>query len=182
MDDYASRIIDSKNEQYEKVIFLDVDGVLNDAGKNYNMGIYVEEARVQRLKSIVEATKADIVMSSSWRHYFKLFNENPESIKDTYELPKMKTLKDILDKYDLSISDYTKYLETGPDARPLEIREWIVDKVNLNRFVILDDDDFWKWNWLEEYFVMTKRVENNYNMIRGLEDDHVKRAIEILNR
>ncbi len=183
MDDYVSRIRDDKNRKYEKVIFLDVDGVLNDESmESFNKKIYVEEVRVKRLKDIVEATQADIVMSSSWRHYFRLYNENPESIKDDYELYKMKQLKNMFDKYDLSVSDYTQYLETGPDARPLEIRQWMVDKANLRRFVILDDDDFWSWSWLSDYFVMTKRKEANYNMIRGLEDDHVQRAVKILNR
>ena len=177
------KIRDSKNKEYEKVILLDIDGVLNDEStKSFKKKIFVEEIRVKRLKDIVQATQAKIVMSSSWRHYFKLYNENPESIKDNYELSKMKDLKNMLDKYDLSVSDYTQYLETGPDARPLEIRQWMLDKANLKRFVILDDDDFWNWSWLTDYFVMTKRKGDNYNMIRGLEDDHVKCAIKILNR
>ncbi len=76
MDDYVSRIRDDKNRKYEKVIFLDVDGVLNDESmESFNKKIYVEEVRVKRLRDIVEATQADIVMSSSWRHYFRLYNQ-----------------------------------------------------------------------------------------------------------
>ena len=93
------KIRDSKNKEYEKVIFLDIDGVLNDEStKSFKKKIFVEEIRVKRLKDIVQATQAKIVMSSSWRHYFKLYNENPESIKDNYELSKMKDLKNMLDK------------------------------------------------------------------------------------
>lgn len=181
MEDYVRKVRDSKNKKYEKVLFLDVDGVLNE--DKYGSEVYLEEIRVKRLKQIIEATNADIVMSSSWRHYFKLFNESPEKIGDKTEFKKMQDLKKLLDKYKLTVCDYTKYLETGPIARPLEIREWILDKANLKRFVILDDDDFWRWNWLNDYFVMTKKRDDKGNVVsRGLEDIHVSRAIEILNK
>ncbi len=181
---YEIRNEDTENEEYEKVIFLDVDGVLNDNDfeRKHREKIYIQEFRVKRLKDIVEATQAEIVMSSSWRHGFKLYNEKPERITSEHDLSIMKELKDKLDKYGLSVIDYTEYLTTGPYARPLEIRKWILDKPNLKRFVILDDDDFWIWNWLSDYFVMTKKKRDKYGYDMGLEDEHVKRAIEILNR
>ena len=175
---------DVRSSKYEKVIFLDVDGVLNDNDfeRKYRENIYIQEPRVKRLKDIVEATQAKIVMSSSWRHCFKVYNEEPERITSEHDLSIMKELKDKLDKYGLIVSDYTEYLTTGPYARPLEIRKWILDKGNLKRFVILDDDDFWVWNWLSDYFVMTRRKKDDDDDFMGLEDEHVKRAIEILNR
>ena len=49
----------------DKVIFLDIDGVLNDEGKNLKRGVYIDEEMTARLKKIVEATGAQIVLSSS---------------------------------------------------------------------------------------------------------------------
>lgn len=49
----------------DKVIFLDSDGVLNDEGKNLKRGVYIDEEMTARLKKIVEATGAQIVLSSS---------------------------------------------------------------------------------------------------------------------
>lgn len=115
MRDYDLRISDPKNKKYEKVLFLDVDGVLND--EEYGSNIYLEEIRVKRLKNIIEATNANIVMSSSWRHYFRLFNESPELITDKSKFKKMQYLKNLFDKYELTVCDYTKYLETGPNSR-----------------------------------------------------------------
>lgn len=56
-----------------KVIFLDVDGVLNHASSNalYSLGGYnymgIEPEKVALLNKIVEATGAHVVLSSAWR-------------------------------------------------------------------------------------------------------------------
>ena len=51
-----------------KVIFLDVDGVLNDQmWLHLLMDSEIDEVRVARLAEIVKATDAKIVLSSSWR-------------------------------------------------------------------------------------------------------------------
>ena len=66
MYEFEKNLHDEKDE-YEKVIFLDIDGVLNDEGEEREKGVYIDETRVQRLASIVEQTGAEIVLSSSWR-------------------------------------------------------------------------------------------------------------------
>ena len=54
-----------------KVIFLDIDGVLNsEKFLNNNKGQVVDRERVSILKSIVDKTGAVIVMSSGWRLWF----------------------------------------------------------------------------------------------------------------
>jgi hypothetical protein len=58
-----------------KVIFLDVDGVLNSRGKwagcdlanLTDSGTRIDPLAVARLKRIVDATDAKIVVSSTWR-------------------------------------------------------------------------------------------------------------------
>ena len=66
-----------------KYIFLDIDGVLNSEEMlNHKpfpkcrgmMGI--EKSKVKRLKQIVEATGAEIVLTSSWKKSFDAFKRN----------------------------------------------------------------------------------------------------------
>ena len=55
-----------------KVIFLDIDGVLNsrryDAKRDKNGNTNIDETRLPLVKRIVDATGARIVLSSSWRN------------------------------------------------------------------------------------------------------------------
>ena len=51
-----------------KVIFLDIDGVLNNQTLLYHYGLdYIDGDMVELLKHVVSATGAEIVLSSSWR-------------------------------------------------------------------------------------------------------------------
>lgn len=170
--------------QYDKVIFLDVDGVLNDQGKNYRLEIYVEEERVQRLAKIVEETGAKIVLSSSWRYAYQKFLKNPENYNTPFYDMTLGELKRMFDKYNLTISGYTPVFELGNISRPYEIRTWLVDKPKIERYVILDDDDYGTWGWLKEYLVQTQIPEECDEFgcaYRGLNDEHVARTIQILN-
>ena len=58
-----------------KVVFLDIDGVLNDdttPSRTKSRLIFVDREKLLRLKRIVAATGAKIVLSSTWRHKFFL--------------------------------------------------------------------------------------------------------------
>lgn len=171
------RYIDDDN--YKSVIFLDVDGVLND--EDYSDRRKIHEERVERLAKIVHATDAEIVLSSSWRSgLIRWLNyENQRQQNDS-----TSQLLKLLGKYHMSISDITEDLESGHIARPLEIRTWLTKRPNLLNFVILDDDDFWAWNWLSRFFVKTridKKKGISTEWIKGLNDTNVQQAIEILN-
>lgn len=167
-------------DEFKKVIFLDIDGVLNDEGEQYKKGVIIEEKRIERLSRIVEATNAEIVMSSSWRFSYRDFKESNFQNGDD----ELVLLQEYFDKYNIVISDFTPDIDSEPFARPVEIRHWLLDKSNTKSFVILDDDTFGLWNWLKEYFVLTRtKIENEYDEFRkGLEDIHVKKAIKILNK
>lgn len=56
-----------------KVIFLDIDGVLNsrtyDRKRNWNEQTDIDETRLPLIKEIVDATDAKIVLSSTWRQH-----------------------------------------------------------------------------------------------------------------
>ena len=54
-----------------KVIFLDIDGVLNTPSSESRCGEYIgiDDEKVKKLKKIVEKTKAEIVLISTWKKY-----------------------------------------------------------------------------------------------------------------
>ena len=158
-----------------KVIFLDVDGVLNDQMwlRLYENG-EIDKERVARLAEIVKATGAVIVLSSSWRVL-------PDELDDMDKWV-WRQLVDALHEYDMSIYDRTPVI--GMD-RPLEIKTWLDQHAGqVEAFVSIDDDfrkeDYAKYG-IEDCLVKTSfyGVEGN---LGGLQDRHVKEAIEKLGR
>ena len=155
-----------------KVIFLDVDGVLNSEhshsiDKNDNwMENEVSEMHIKWLKKIVDETGAKIVLSSSWRHYHPLATGNPV-ITD----PMFKVLDRKLGAVGLEIMSIT------PDfygkMRGLEIDAWLNGNANVDKYVIIDDDtDFTELQ--KPYFV-------NTTFKYGLTELLADKAINILN-
>lgn len=164
--------IDYCEVNYLKVIFLDIDGVLNSE-KYYTehledmMENPVDRECVRRLKSIVEATGAKIVISSSWRTGW---SRNPEQLDEL-----CRKLVEALAEYDLEIYDRTCILNNG--ERGKEIRLWLKNAPEkVKSFVILDDNDFhWKKHRLLKKWVPTDYSEG------GLLEQDVEKAVKILN-
>lgn len=80
----------------EKVIFLDIDGVLNTSFTKYRDEI-LDDFRLDYLAKIVNKTRAKIVLTSTWRYNisknffsFKAYNN---SAKKLIELLKRRGLK-----------------------------------------------------------------------------------------
>ena len=150
-----------------KVVFCDVDGVLNNARtKDRSPSGYtgVSNELIRRLKNIVVKTGAVIVLSSDWR----LIRDDPVHGKDyRYLVRKLKFAG-----Y-LKISDHTA--DISWQDRGLEIRRYLEEHPQITDFVILDDIPFgdFKKNGLLSNLVLTDRT-------KGLTDDDVERAIRIL--
>lgn len=157
----------------EKIIFLDVDGVLNS---NRSTEPTIAEDMVKRLAYIVDKTGAFIVLSSSWRYEY-MRHVNPES--DYYDKD-VDLFITMLQKYGLEIADTTplSYIN-GANSRPYEIRTWLAGRANVKRFAILDDE-FWHWNYLEDFVVCTMHMAPSGIPTYGLTDDDVQKAIDIL--
>lgn len=154
-----------------KVIFLDLDGVLNsmayDRMRNWAELTDIDETRLELVKEIVDATGAKIVFTSTWRTDWdkdpSLRDENGRYIADTFA------------RYGLEIYDKTPDFGLNAD-RGDEIREWIKGVATaLESFVIIDD---FVYDWGDMYgnFVKTSPYIG-----RGLEHEHVQKAIRILN-
>lgn len=162
-----------------KVIFLDIDGVLKE--EDYDAEF--KDECFARLKKIVDATGAEIILSSSWRIHYWEFVENGYRTDDE----KILDLYNHFEKYGLKVAGRTDYtIRSGPSSRPDEIRRWIADKEDLESFCIIDDDDFYRWKWLSQFLVVTrvrKQTDRRYvEWQRTLSDADVDRAIAILNR
>jgi hypothetical protein len=152
-----------------KYIFLDIDGVLNCNNTTDDcFGMTgIEDRLVKKLSTIVNATGAEIVLTSTWRDYWEPDKKEIQDAEGTY-------LDEKLLKQGLHIS-----AKTDPDwlyKRGDGIIEWLKDK-NVESFVILDDEphDYKEVN-LEQHWIQTYDVNDG-----GITDEDVVKAIKILS-
>ena len=112
-----------------KVIFLDIDGVLNsdeyfDKISNLDIQGIEQEIDIEKVKLLREAineTGAKVVLSSSWRY-----------------TRKGQQLKELLSNYEIYV-DSTPFIQ---NERGLEIKQWLSENQCIEDFVILDDELF----------------------------------------
>ena len=181
------------------VIFLDIDGVLNgynfwnllgwniiskfnsDRLKSWYRDITepfgVHERKVKRLAKIVHNTmNTKVVISSCWR--IGLQSNNLSYAQ--------KKLLDLFDKYDIKIYDYTPRSESG--KRDEEIKAWLSKHKEVNKFIILDDENFDLQCFIGKELIQTSSVprgryiKGKWYENTGLKNKHVRQAIKMLNR
>lgn len=125
-----------------KVIFLDVDGVLNseawfkkmaESGEKYRVGKDIDPDACKRFRKLVKDTGAKVVLSSSWRGS----KENEDIIE--------KALR-------LKLLDRTPRMWRPPFTsweyreRGREVLAWLQDHAAVSKYAIIDDDpDFFDW-------------------------------------
>ena len=170
-----------------KVIFLDIDGVLNTSQtfieidnefiKTGKRRIEIDLDRVERLKEIVNVTGAVIVLSSSWRSYGEMKNGEYVACSD-----KMAALIELFDAYGLKIYDVTPVDDDG--IRQNEIYAWLKDK-EIDSFIIFDDDSYSLQDFLHKELIKTS-ITGDKEMIMDMDDcigicqGHVEEAIKKL--
>lgn len=144
-----------------KIIFLDVDGVLNNSSWAMQMfaeGVHVyaedmlEDRAIRLLKLIIDATGANVVITSTWR----------------MSAVQMTHLLDQLAHFGIRPIAVTPRLNK---ERGDEISAWM-QHYGVESYVILDDDSD-----MGEH--MDHLVQTSFE--HGLQHEHVERAIEILN-
>lgn len=170
-----------------KVIFLDVDGVLNNeetfikCEKEYlatgKRIAKLDDVFVNRLAEIVNKTEAKIVLSSSWKTgWNKDISKCSKNCKDL-----ISTLK----KYGLEIFDCTEINRNG--KRQDEIKAWLSNHPYVNNYVILDDETTFLMDFVNNRLVKTSILPDGVILTKmsdatGLLQEHVDKAIEILNK
>lgn len=154
-----------------KVIFLDIDGVLNTPSSESRCGEYIgiDDEKVEKLKKIVEKMKAEIVLISTWKKYWRK-EEKLKPLQDysaTY-------FDEKLAKQGLKVIDKTK---DKADGRYLSRGESILEYVcrnNVENYIILDDCQFdYDGCDLSDKLIKTNQTE-------GLTEKEVKTACRIL--
>lgn len=158
-----------------KVIFLDIDGVLNTqetfieihkVWKETGLRVPpIDKDMIKNLKELVEETKAKIVLTSSWKSYF-----------DDNMIALNKEGEDFLEVfYENNLYIYDK-LRKPSHYRGSEILEYLKDNP-IESFVILDDETF---NY-EELNIIDKLVQTSF-MKGGFTKDHKDIAIKKLTK
>ena len=146
-----------------KVIFLDIDGVVNseDSWRRRGDSLYddiPDEEHIKHLNTIVKETGAEIVISSSWRSVFTLLGLK-------YIMHGQGSIGKIIGK--------TPKIEHDT-VRGMEIQKWLDDtNEEIESFVILDDD-------CDMAHLSDKLVKTTWET--GLQEEHAMLAIEILNK
>jgi len=156
-----------------KVIFLDIDGVLNTSKTETNI-LDIDSFRLEYLKTIIDETDAKIVLSSSWVKFFIKANNKvvPRNEKGTlfYNLLKL---------YNIEIYDI---LGIGFNREEMIIN-WI-SKNEVDSFIIIDDEPN-MFKELLDRLIRTSTVKDNQMLTNmddcfGLCDYHIGIAKEML--
>ena len=104
-----------------KILFLDVDGVLNCKTTNFKTSLWpFDRHKAFLVGRILDKTDAKLVLSSSWRHH-------PDGVAT-------------VEKHVFKVYDKTPVL-SGTYNRGYEIKAWLDDHPGVEKYAILDDDD-----------------------------------------
>ena len=151
-----------------KVIFLDFDGVISVLETRWELS----DRHMKRVKRICDSTGAKIVISSSWR-----WRDVDTTLDKIYKRTAKKPTSAFVDKsYYLLNKDLvvgvTKRIGSG--SRGIEIKDWLSEHPEVDKYIIIDDDTFDILPEQQENLIHTAWDE-------GITDDDVKIAIEKLN-
>lgn len=161
-----------------RVIFLDIDGVLNNFYSPQETQI--DEFRVEYLKRIIDATGAKVVLTSSLR---KSWNTKDFSLTPTASDLRKKQ-NELFGKYGIKIYGITP-LDSG-DTQEC-IYAWLKMHPEVESFVVIDDETITCKDFIGTKLIKTSYLEDG-EMIRdprdcaGLQEYQVEEAIQILGR
>lgn len=152
-----------------KIIFLDIDGVLNSDEyfdkikylKIEGIESEIDRKKVKLLQEAVKQTGAKVVLSSSWRY-----------------TKRAKELKEFLAQHETPI-DVTPFLD---NIRGEEIKKWLSQNKNIDDFVIVDDEVFQSFD--EELIEKLIKISdgNGKTLGNGLEKQDIEKIIQRLGR
>ena len=155
-----------------KIIFLDVDGVLNCRDSKSKCGgfIGIDNDKVKRLKMIVDATDARIVLVSSWKSGWDYQDRESQDMCANY-------LDKKLAREHLCIQSKT---DDNGENRGAGIVKYLAKWRDIDKWIVLDDDVFPDY---EENGIMPHLVKTTFYgdmNTGGLQDIHVDAAIWLL--
>lgn len=144
-----------------KIIFLDIDGVLNSATGKEPYVSDMEVEKLKLLKKLIDDSGSSGVVITSDRRYSKVDMENKTEVFDQFEIfivgeTRRPNQDDLEDNRGKQIMDYLSS-----------------SKEEIDRIVILDDNDDGISNFFEEEFILVNRFF-------GLNNSVYQKALEIL--
>ena len=136
---------------------------------------------------IVHKTNAKVVISSSWRFSLQSISLTDWrfSLQSSNLTDNDKRLLDLFDKYNIEIYGYTPRSESG--KRDEEIKAWLSKHKEVNKFIILDDENFDLQCFMGKELIQTSSVprgryiKGKWYENTGLKRKHVRKAIKMLN-
>ena len=164
----------------KKVVFLDIDGVLNRAEV---FDPEFEAPLVARLNRVTDATGAVIVVHSSWRYLYSLealrarLNAEGVSGEVVDVTPKPRGHAKMSGYFQMDEGAWEEFAAGAPSRheRAISIWRWRQAHPEVADFVIFDDDAATAGDALDEPGRFIKTDAN-----KGLTDEHVERAIALL--
>jgi len=150
----------------KKLIFLDVDGVLNIMSNSYRTfmkpyGQHIEPHLVQRLNYLIDKTNADVVVSSAWRVHMD--DLETQMVEQGF-------------KHWHRVIGATPY---GGSNRGDQIKKWLEENEYYGLYCVLEDEpsDICgnKCRAISAMYVV------HVDMAEGLSENDVSRAIGILS-
>lgn len=150
-----------ENFSKQKLVFLDVDGVLNHSTSTDA----IDAKCLENLRVIVKQTNSLIILISSWKSGWNK-NKNEQFDSDANYLD--ERLKEV----GLSIFD-----KSSRNAYPrcFEVTDWLA-RFNTNKYVVLDDD----WGSYIDTPIEEKLIKCDY-YDRGLTKELALDAMKLLN-
>jgi len=147
-----------------RVVFLDIDGVLNNRASTVPVGgtiwrVVVDKACVARLQGLLDRTGASVVLSSAWRA--------PGRVAAVLSALARAGLSAAVSSRTPSMKDL------GIGSRSDEIRAWLRTRFDPVSFAIFDDDDDAGLGPLTRWLVKT-------NPETGLQAEDVGKAEALL--
>jgi len=173
-----------------KIIFLDIDGVLNVISQGYDShGSIFHDHFVENLRMIIDVTGAKIVLSSSWR------KDGIDKIREMWIARNLPG--EIIDltpslylKKGGSIQFWNGKLSEHPTPkirgysvpRGCEIEYWINDnEEKIESYVIIDDDQDMLYNQRDNFVCCSENFDHSDAVEGyGLTKENSEKAISIL--
>jgi len=156
-----------------KIIFLDIDGVLNTyytKELTSTGSIFVEEKNIKILKQLIDQTDAKVVLSSTWRMGWKHLDvgmKKTEFAKDFIEL------RNKLGEFGIELYGKTPIFDRFMRRRGDEIKAYLDDHEEVDGYVVIDDID---GKWIRPCSSHLLQTSER----KGLEEKHIKTAKRIL--
>ena len=162
-----------------KVIFLDLDGVMNVIPQGRDrFGAVFHSHFIDNLKRIIDETGAKIVISSTWRH------SGLSVMKDMWETRGLpgEVIDITTDCAQIIYDENDEFLSYESVERGYEIKEWLDKNPDVESYVILDDNDDMLKEQLRNFVQTSDNISHPdcIDIGYGLTSICTDKAIEIL--